>query len=299
MNKALNFKKVCLFLLCAISMVTCTKDFNFASNEIEPKLIINCTFNVNKRFNVKLKTSRNILDPNSKNESVSDAYVAIKDGEGKLIEVLTESNRLGIYKSSSKLTAFPGRRYSLEVTHPNWPETVFTATSSVPLLGNDSVLDTNTILLSDGPAMEISALIDDGMDMGEKYIFQIELPNGELAPLSGYGSDVQVYGDRNVARRLFIQDENFNGQKKSLDFLSKKSLDEANGNQTSVIRMVNASPELYEYYKSLEEYNLAQSSIGSANTSAVRVYSNIKQSGINKGFGIFAGYNSKYLEVKR
>jgi len=244
-----------------------------------------------------LKTTRNILDPTSENESVSDAYVAIKDAEGKLIEVLKESNSLGIYRSSSKLTPFPGRSYSLEVTHPRWEGEMYTATSSVPAFDGESLLDTNTILLADGPAMEVSALIDDSDDMGERYIFQIELPDGELAPLSGFGKDVVVYGAKNEAKRLFVRDEAFNGEKKSLDFISKNSLIDNSSRPSAIIRMVNASSELYEYYKSLEEYSVAQASIGSINTSAVRIYSNIKESGKNKGFGIFAGFNSKEIEV--
>lgn len=279
------------------SFTSCTKNLDLHNGNTERQLIINCTFDVNSPFSVKLITSRNILDPDSKNEIVNDAYVAIKDGEGKLLEVLSERNDGGIYRSSQQLTAFPGKTYSLEVTHPRWKGTVFTATSTVPELGSGSDLDTNLVFLDDGPALEISAVIYDGNEMGDRYIFQVELEKNQLAPLLSFGNELTVYGDQDLPKRLFIDDEKFNGQKKDLAFVTKNGVPGDISTGPATIKMVNASKELYEYYKSLEEYGVAQNSIGSVNTSAVRIYSNIKQSGVNKGFGIFAGLNSKSLKI--
>ncbi len=301
MFKAFYFFRYAMLAASLLLFAMCTKDLEGNFGGTERELIINSTFFEGQTFSVELTTSRNILDSSSEIETISNAYVAIKDEAGKVLEVLTEKNGLGIYTSSESLKAFAGSTYNLEVTHPRWRGTSFTATSSVPFLGSESVIDTNTILLSDGLALQIGIIIDDSELEGDTYIFEMELhEDGELAGFEGFGDDVVVYGDQNVPKRLFLGDDTFNGNKMSIDFRTQEGF-AADGSQLNTkaeIRMINASAELFEYYKSLEEYQVAQSSIGSVNTSAVSIYSNIKQSGVNKGFGIFAGFNKESLVIK-
>jgi len=289
--------------VCALSFTTCTKDLNFDFNKSEKKLIINGAFAANQNFRVALTTSRNILVKDSKIEQVSDAYVVIKNGQGKILEVLEEFNDLGLYISSDSLKAFQGETYQLEVTHPYWKGVVFTATSSAPEISNLSIIDTTHTTIDEDPALKVGVLIDDLRNLDDRYVFEVELKEkGILAPLRidpELEHDVKIYGDKEEPTRLFLDDVSFNGSQKSLDFFTTQGIPNSEGGTSTggitEIRMLNVSDELYEYYKSLEEYQLAKKTIGSGNSSAVRVFSNIKRSGANNGLGIFAGYNVKSL----
>ncbi|GLR18352.1 hypothetical protein GCM10007940_29680 [Portibacter lacus] len=276
---------------------------NLDFSNTDKKLIINGRFAANKTFKIALTTSRNILDPESKIERVSDAYVAIKNDEGKILEVLQEYNNLGLYVSTDSLKAYQGNTYHLEVTHPNWSGTVFTASSSAPEISNMSIIDTNHVFIDNAPALKVGVLIDDLHNLNDKYVFEVELKEkGVLAQLmieNPDEKDVKIFGDKMSPTRLFLGDANFNGSQKNLDFFTKQGIpndtSQVAGKGITEIRMMNVSQELYNYYKSLEEYQLAQKTIGSGNSSAVRVFSNIKRSGVDNGLGIFAGYNVKSL----
>lgn len=296
-----------LILLGCIFLIDCTKDLSLDSNNSGQKLIINGRFAANQNFRVKLTTSRNILDPLSEIERVSDAYVVIKNEEGKILEVLQEYNNLGLYVSSDSLKAFQGINYHLEVTHPRWKGTVFTASSSAPQVSNFSMIDTTHMVIDGKPGLKIGVLIDDLNNINDQYIFEVELKEKNvLAKLridSKLSEDFDIYGDKDRPTRLFLDDVNFNGQQKAIDFFTTEGIPNSETPQSTTggiteIRMLNASSELYKYYKSLEEYQLAQKAIGSGNSSAVRVYSNIRRSGVDNGLGIFAGYNLKSLSFR-
>lgn len=303
MLRSSDLHKLVLFIVLGLSVMACTKDLSFDSNSSQKKLVINGAFAANKNFEVALTTSRNILDPSSKIEQVSDAYVVIKNAEGKILEVLEEYNNQGLYVSSDSLKAFQGRSYHLEVTHPDWKGEVFTAVSSAPEISNSSFIDTSHTTIDDNPALKVGVLIDDLTNFDDRYIFEVELKEeGILANLkidNELEKEVQIYGDKDKPTRLFLNDESFNGDQKSLDFFTTQGIpgSDTSGSLSGIteIRMLNVSDELYEYYKSLEEYELAQKTIGGGSSSAVRLYSNIKKSGSNNGLGIFAGYNVKSL----
>jgi hypothetical protein len=296
-----------LILVSSLMLVDCTKDLNLDTNNSGEKLVINGRFAANQNFRIALTSSRNILDPDSEIERVSDAYVVIKNDEGKILEVLQEYNNLGLYVSSDSLKAFQGINYHLEVTHPKWKGTIFTASSSAPQISNFSIIDTSHTIVDGNAALKIGVLVDDLRNLNDQYIFEVELKEkGVLAALrvdDKISQEFEIFGDRDRPTRLFLGDDNFNGGQKTIDFFTTEGIPAKDGSQSSgggitEIRMLNASSELYEYYKSLEEYQSAQKTIGSGNSSAVRVYSNIRRSGVENGLGIFAGYNLKSLTYR-
>lgn len=296
-----------LILVGSLMFVDCTKDLYLDTNNSGEKLVINGRFAANQSFRIALTSSRNILDPKSEIERISGAYVAIKNDDGKILEVLQEYNNLGLYVSSDSLKAFQGIKYHLEVTHPKWKGTIFTASSSAPQISNFSIIDTSHTVIEGNAALRVGVLVDDLQNLNDKYIFEVELKEkGVLAALrvdENISKEFDIFGDRDRPTRLFLGDDNFNGRQKSIDFFTTEGIPRTDGSQTSgggitEIRMLNASSELYEYYKSLEEYQSAQKTIGSGNSAAVRVYSNIRRSGVENGLGIFAGYNLKSLTYR-
>ena len=291
---------VCV-VICTLFLNSCTKDLPFDSSQYEKKLVINSIFQVFKPFKVKLTTSRNILDVNDQIEQVKDATVVIKNDEDEVLEVLTHVGA-GNYKSIN-IVPFIGENYRLEVSHPKLGD--YYAESSIPKIKTGTRIDTATVSYSNREALEVSVLIDDNSEkVDENYIFEVELKDkSQLAELGSFEDDVLIYGDQELPRRLFLNDKLFNGSERDFRFLSYEGFQSsAQEKGITEIRMINASKQYHEYYKSLEQYILSTKTLSPTPSSNVKVYSNIvKENGTSdgaSGIGIFAGKNVKYLQFE-
>ncbi len=283
---------------CIILISSCTTDLEFNSSNYDKKLVINSIFYPYEPFKVRLTSSRNILDSNSKIEQVSKAQVLLLNKDGILLEMLTEVGTSGIYRSM-EVVAFPGETYTIEVSKdgPDGFTDIYTATSNIPKISLATTLDTSIVSLAKcNKALKINVLIDDLKNVNEDYIFEVELKTkGTLAPLFDFDNDVMVYGDPKTPKRLYLNDTGFDGKLRSLEFLTCEGFSSDNSNGITEIKMFNASKDLYEYYKSLEEYELSKRTINPSSTLPLKVYSNIVRDGDKIGLGIFAGANKKSL----
>ncbi len=299
-----NFFRLCVFLTCALLLNSCTKDLLIDFSKDEKKLVINSIFYPYENVTVRITSSRNILDPDSEIERVSDLYVVLANDKGEVLEVLTELGNFGVYKTV-KFVPFPGEVYELTVIDESAPNRVrYTARSSIPVISEQTSIDTSVIETSSGLALNVNVLIHDQEDDDEVYIFEVGVQeNGEekLANLETTDDDVEFFSDEATAKRLYLGDDAFSGQRRSLDFRTYDGVPQDHGENEEVfteIKMINASDELYEYYRSLEEYNLSQQIINPSTSAPVKVYSNIKREGGKLGLGIFAGANKKTLTIR-
>lgn len=290
-----------VFVLLITLMNSCIKDLPFEGDLKEEKLVINCIFYPYQKFTVRLTTARNILNPNGEIRQVSGATVLLRDEDGKkVLEYLEEIGETGVY-ISNKQAAFPGMSYWLEVSHPDFEDT-FEAFSGIPKISDVSTLDTNMVKIDGQKALEISAAIKDLEKLNETYIFEVELKDQErLASLISNDQEVITYGDGVEPTRLFLNDQSFNGGEKAVEFFTLEGFGDGTNTGITEIRMLNASPELREYYKSLEEYNAYARSLNQSAIPPVKIFSNISRNGgdkIGNGLGIFAGTNVTSMVIK-
>lgn len=295
-----NFKSTKLFLIVLgfALLQGCTKDLTLNLSQSEKKLVINSIFYPFEHFTVRITSARNILDSNSEIERISDLYVVLANEKGEVLEVLKEVGNLGVYRSE-EIIAFPGRTYELTVKDESSDRLTYKARSSIPIISDDTDIDTSVITTTSGTALQVDVLIDDVVEDEEVYIFEVEIKNAgdvKLAELVTYDTSVESYSDQDFPRRLFLGDSEFSGKQRTLDFLTYDGLPEEDGSETE-IRMLNASSELYEYYRSLEEYKLSQQTINPTLAAPVKVFSNIQRDGDQLGLGIFAGANKKSLTI--
>lgn len=276
---------------------SCIKDLAFDLESEKPKMVINCIFYPREKFKVRLTTSRNILDPNGQINRVSGATVVIRNADGEVLEFLSEVASSGLY-TSDKLLAFPGQEYRLEVSHPDFEDKYY-AKSSVPVIKETSTIDTSIIDLEGSKAMKVNVLIDDNDKRNEIYIFEVEIKDkAKLVPLLGMENDFLIYGDENQPKRLFLGDVSFNGGQRSVNFLTFEGFNDGSQSGKSEIRMLNASYELSEYYRSLEEYDVTKKALNPNAIPAVKIFSNIQKAGGDRtgnGLGIFAGTNVRSM----
>ena len=285
--------------LITLFLSNCSWDLGIDFEEIPSKLVVNSVFFHGEPFQVRLTSSRNILDEGSKIEQVTGATVEIWNENDNLLERLEELNQSGLYYSQ-EIKAFKGFSYTLKVSHPEFGEgELYTATSSVPQISDETKLDTSTVSFSDGDALKIEAFIFDSEEDKETYIFEVELlDNEELATLISYDEDAVIYGDPESPQRLFLEDNSFNGLERDFNFFTYSGTLVDSTNTQSEIRMINASEELAKYYISLEKFELAQKTINPVSGAPVELYSNIKRGGDKLGFGVFAGANRRSIVIR-
>ena len=289
-----------LILLTASFLQSCTKDLPFDFSDSEKKLVINSIFYPYEHFTIRITSSRNILDPDSEIEQVSNLYVVLANEKGETLEVLKEVGSSGVYVSED-VVAFPGATYELTVKDESASNRLtYKARSSIPIISEETRIDTSYVSTTNGTALKVDVLIDDAAEENEVYIFEVEIRDQglvKLAELITYDESVESYSDQDYPRRLFLGDSDFAGQKRSLDFLTYEGLPREEQEEAE-IKMLNASPELDKYYRSLEEYKLSQQTINPGLNSPVKVFSNIERDGDKLGLGIFAGANKKTLKIK-
>lgn len=283
---------LCVIFLTALMLLTgCIKDLSLDFSKSEKKLVINSIFYPYEPFKVRITTSKNILDNDAVIEQVEGATVSITnneiDGSSEMLEEIGD----GVYRSN-ELLAFPGHSYTLKVEHKGITDNVYLATSRIPEIGPLSEIDTSLISTTSGAALEVNATIDDIQDIDETYIFEVEIKqDGEtqLASLDFSDQDVLVYGDKDSPKRLYLNDQAFDGVDKNLSFRTSEGFPDNALGRISEIKMMNSSTELYQYYKSLEEYERAQNTLNPSSGIPVKVFSNILTEDGDLGLGIFAG----------
>lgn len=286
------FRTVSLILLVfsLIVVQSCVSELDLLSPEFNPKLVVNCAFNPDEDFTVHLTKSRNILDPRDMISAVSDAKVIIKSSRDQ-IDFQLEEFESGIYKLPG-LKPVPGFPYTIKVFADGY-ESV-SATSIVPEINSNFEIDTSVLTLEGQQIFRVDINISDFEGMGNFYMWEMELLQGSDRFLSNIKTNdlytEQIISADEKQTKIFLKDDQFDGQNYSTSFYSAQALSNPGANTTSEVRLFSVSEDLYEYYRTLEIYNSLRTNSNTNLSAPINVHSNIEN-----GLGIFAGYNvSKY-----
>jgi hypothetical protein len=279
-----------LMILLMIGAQSCVTDLDFQNPNFTSKLVANCVFNPDESFTVHLTNSRNILDPNDEIGPISDAKVIIHSTKDQIDFELEEFEN-GIY-SLPGLKPVPGYPYTLKVSADGY-ESV-NASSLVPEINSGFTIDTSILDFDGQQIFKIDIQISDSEGMGNFYVWEMELLQGSDRYLSNIKSTdsqtEQIISSDAKQTKIFLNDDQFDGQDYSTSFYSSEAFSNPGTNTTSEVRLFSVSEDLYNYYRTFELYQSLNTNSNTNLSAPLQVHSNI-----NNGLGIFAGFNlSKY-----
>jgi hypothetical protein len=291
----INFKITCAFGF-AILLNACFKPVSLDLPEYDNKPVVNCFFTPEEAF--KIYVSKTFSRFDTALVMVDDAIVELCSEDG-LIAVLPGLGK-GIYSDS---TLFPqkGILYSLKVSVPGH-ETVF-ASDSIPSLFSEF-----TYL-----RFKDKAWLDDEGNQYCGLTFQIDDKPGQNFFEVSYRAEIYKYysfWDSIVYSRergslycfdpvikeqstyLMFNDATFDGKSIQLELMNYNMQWFYKDSIEFEIQVVQGSPSFYKYRLVFENHNSAQYSDFFTPVEPVIMYSNIEN-----GYGIFAGYRSKYYQI--
>jgi len=303
------------YLLLVISccfLFSCEQDYYVDNIAFTPRLVANSVFTEGSEIKVEVYSSRNVLDPESFVEEIEDAQVLLKDANGNLLSDL-EFIGDGTYASFS-VDLKVGESYTLEVTREGFEPSI--ATSMIPLQVDANIQNRNFESTGTSGSLNVDMKLvdndvednyyvyevvdDERLDLIKKQPFNELIQQVKILLTSDDQNQDQIASNSLFQSRVFLKDESFANGEYEISFKAK-------GNPAAIgpvvltseelfadqeMRIVTASKDMYEFYKSLETYRLK----GAANSSVthpVAVYSNS-----SNGLGIFAGYNEAVLNLR-
>lgn len=289
---------IIIFLLTII-FSGCTTEIPYKGGTVSPSYVINCFFNPDSLFNLRLVKTQNIVS-NDPLPVVDNAVVLIMDNDSVIIDVLNSKGN-GYYGSET-IKPFAGKNYLLKIIN-----------GSDVLWAKDSAMATVNLIKAD-----TSSVIFEG----ERNFFQIKLNFKEPGTLKNY---YHIYVIRKV-RNYTLNDQNIpvdsNEQEEIIDlrssdyvilinsnskFTTKELLfddDLINGNDVSItfgsFKVSQRTPKSRPLYLSVRFENLSLASyLYNTTLNEHLFYQNdpFAQSAevkgnITGGFGIFGGYGS-------
>ncbi len=302
--------KYSLFIVI-IGLASCAKDIDIEFKDFNSRLVINSTFNPDSIFTVHISKTGNLADAEDNVEDIDYAKVLLSCDTFEDSKILTSIGG-GKYISS---TLYPevDVTYSIEVEVSGF-KTAY-ARGKVPSPVVISSIDTAMIIETRGEALQVAFDIEstNTNDDSEYYIWDIYNVNSvkgsnsnpfaqedwiQNAWLNTSYSDTDIIADSNqLQSKIFYQNQNGSSIVKGSVLSFDNDIFNGNtvgNNQDSVklmLRLLSVSPELYEYSKSVELYNINRN-IGSNQSSPLEIYSNVEN-----GLGIFGGYNQTLTEL--
>lgn len=283
--------------------ISCEEDFVLKREAFVPKVVVNSIFTEGKPWKVALTFSRDILDnsPNIIPVENADVYI-IRKVNGLQIPLKHEG--AGIYTSVTWMPE-PDRNYELIVNVPGY--TTITSKSTSPSRSEIVNVLSEVVELQGEKQTKVNFEIKD--NNSNFYIWNVISSNQGKLPDSSFTGDAgKLVGS--IKKYPSIQSVLNNNVLSGNDTESKggsfsTTTSDNNGDDSlenpppgsepinkKYLRVVTASGDLYNYYKSVEQFVLSEN----YNTSiayTTKVYSNIQN-----GLGIFAGYTEKYIEIK-
>lgn len=285
-------------------MVSCEEDFLLHRDPFKPSVTVNSIFTVGQPWIVNLSFSRDILENQSQIKTILNAEVIVVDkNNGR--QILLNHTGNGIY-TSKIYPAEPDKNYELQVMVPGFEKV--TATSMSPQ--NAQVVK---IISEDYDPKTTKVNFEIQNSANSYYIWNLVFTNknnpidttytgnpknlvGSIKNynnLSGYLSTISNPGS-NDGSGTGGQFSTYNNS--TLDSEGDDGGESGASGSDPVkkkyLRLVTASKELYNYYKTIEKF-IEVENHNSSFSQTPGVYSNIQN-----GLGIFAGYTEKYIEIK-
>lgn len=275
-------------------LASCEEDFVLHKKEFVPSVVVNSVFTVNQPWNVNLSLSRDILEHGSMIQYIDNADVIVIEnftGRRNHLKSIGDGN----YTSEFYL-AQPDRIYELEVHVPGYD--VIKAKSKSPKFSEVTI--SNVVESSEDKTTQVAFQIN---DLNSNFYIWNLVVSTSSQPIDTFykGSpkeliySIQGYNQLAGLASHFTNPLN-DAEATGGDYISKHidfqvEEDTTTSHQTKrYLRLITASKELYDYYKSVDKFN--QNPIGSSLTITPEIFTNV-----NGGLGIFAGFSEKYHEI--
>ncbi len=310
LNVNLHVKYTVVILSLAL-ISACSKDIDVELTDFESRLVVNSMFTPDSIFTINVSKTGNLADPSDNVEFIDYAKVLLysdSSGESRILTSIGDGNYI-----ASTLYPEVNVLYSVEVEVAGF-KTV-TAHGKIPNPVVISSVDTAMIFESRGEALQVDFDIEstNESDDTEYYIWDIfdantvkgNNPNPfaqdawiENAWLNTTFSDTDFISDSDqLQSKIYYQNDKGGDviQGSVLSFeqdIFNSSADSSDQDSVRLmLRLLTVSPELYEYSKSIELYNINRN-IGSNQSTPLEIYSNVEN-----GLGIFGGYNQTLKEL--
>lgn len=306
-------KHYLLSILCCCFLFSCQQDYLVDNVAFTPKLVANSLFTAGSEIEVYVHSTRNVLDSNSSINKIDDAIVTISDAGGNVLATLSNSSNGRYY--SDKMNLVAGESYTLEVTKDGF--TPITASSVIPAPVDAAVMNSNFVSGGTSESLNVDLQLRDNDTNDNYYVYEVvddlrlhlykeepfklvNIQNVEILLTSEDQNQERIASNRLLQTRIFLKDESFSNSEYNINFKAKSNpaaagpvvLTSEEVFSDQKMRVVTASQNMFEYYKSIETHRLK----GEANSSVsqpIAVYSNV-----SNGLGIFAGYSEDVLPLR-
>jgi Domain of unknown function (DUF4249) len=283
-----------IVLIFSICFTACEEDIQLYQRDFVPSVVVNSIFTVGKPWSVNLTFSKNRLDPKSQITAIENAEVVVIERQNGRIIILNHDGN-GIY-SSIIYPAEPDKTYELVIKVPDYE--VVKARSVAPKKAQLSIIS--------DVIEKLEFEIKDSKQ--NYYIWNLVYTNTQnpLDTINSTDPKNLVNGIKtfnNLSSYIKeITDPKSNDAIKDGKQQANYSFDiekfEAEGGgatdpiKKKYIRLLTASKELYDYYKTVEKYNVSEHHNCSF-CQTPEIASNVVG-----GLGIFAGYTEEFKEIK-
>lgn len=292
-----------LILLALTVLVSCEEDYLLERETFRPSVVVNSIFKNGKSWVVNLTFSKDILTNGSEIIPITNASVSIiEKSTGR--EIVLYHTQKGNYQSD----IYPPQAdkiYELLVDVPGY-KTV-KAVSSAPKKANVVNIITDIV---DDKTTKIDFEIKDNISNYYIWNFISTNPKNPLDTtftgnpkdlvksikkyndISGYLNSLSSSNDNDAISQGGLFSTNIkNSQQESTAGNGSSTSGETQTNKR-YLRLLTASKDLYNYYKTVEKFILAENHNSSFSHSP-EIYSNI-----SNGLGIFAGFTEEFKEIK-
>lgn len=278
-------KNLLYILVLTIVLCSCEKEYDIADfPEHTPKIVVNCLFNPDESWTVRLSSSKSELDISSEYKTINNADVKIYEDD-ILLETLTYNVTTEKYEGITIPQI--GKKYSIEASAPN-----FTTVNASDIIPAFVPID----------SWEIdSEIINNNYGGDDYYIYSFNITlTDPINTNNYYATDLTThyfdtlfnlqYGDTILDFYDIHNDLLFNGQNYKINLRKKLPTYEGELSYYTInIYLRSISETAYNYFNSL---GIQVDNSGDPFSQPVPVYNNIEN-----GFGIFAGYSEDIITI--
>lgn len=289
-----------LSLVLIFALQGCQKEIEYSGPGNDSVMVLNGVVENDSIFRIRLERSVFFLsnEPETDKHITSGATVNVTNLSTNQTYTLNQSTSGNVY--DFPFTVAPNTKFKINVSHPSYPtiESEMTTTTKVDIVS----VDTASIIIDQQPYLKTRLTWNDPTDSDNYYMIRMKSTYTSTNesyeyPLYLLSNDVSVDNSENTdidgsiypVSDLMFNDDKFNGQTKTLEFITSfypHYSDPANPSTVSYdIYLITMNKETYQYYVSMKK-NIYMDFF----SEPVKVYSNILN-----GFGIFGTLNySKY-----
>ncbi len=307
-----------LFIIL-ITYLGCEKEIQLDIGEFQPKIVVNALLQEGENWEIHVCQSKNVLEPN-KEVNLPGARVTVQNiNSGNIFQL--QYDKEGIFINDT-YTINHATDYKITVSHPGFES--ISARAYVPQPIDVKVLHSETLDFNGKVALKVDFEITDDPTSDNYYIYEILnlFPHSPIdpstipfleSPIKSWLSSVDGntgYIDNGTEKqsKLFITDQNFRGSVLNTSLVSFVEVQEGKGKDNqgtdseyqyspdfaqSRLKVVGASKEMYEYYKSIE-LMIQREALNSSASTPVKPFTNIEN-----GLGIFAGFTEIVINVQQ